>query len=124
MKHLIGRAFIFLGAKRDDAIYNPITRIIFPSSIKYVGSDIVDDREVKQLGLRNYRGQQIPKEVFENWYYTSISAELEGTNLEGIYLFRGDSVEPYMRIDPKELIGCFRHKSEALAKIWREEQER
>ncbi|MBO5413702.1 MAG: leucine-rich repeat protein [Clostridia bacterium] len=107
---------------REFAYKPAVANIIFlPSSIKHVGNNIVDGIRVNNLGLKNYRGQQIPEQVWKIWYHGE--GKEECTNLERIVLFKGDSMEPYMEIDPKKLIGI-PNKSEALAKMCMPNQER
>lgn len=115
----------------DCVVYSPATIVVIPSTVKKIGSYIVNRDYVKNLGLKNYKGQYIPYELFETWYkawYTStdtiysqhtyadyVDHRPEATTLENIYLFEGDSLEPSMRIDPKELFGS--NKSDKLRKI-------
>ena len=107
--------------------YSPATIVVIPSTLKEIGRHIVNTSYVENLGFKNYKGQEIPYELFENWYtpahtvherhtfadYTEFIPER--TTLENIYLFEGDSLEPCMRIDPKELFGS--NKSDKLRKI-------
>ena len=108
-------------------VYSPANIIIIPSTVNRIGGHIVADYYVKNLGFKNYKGQDIPYELFENWYtpeqvvrerdaFTDHTRIIpESTTLENIYLFDGDSLEPSMRIDPKELFG--NNKSDKLRKI-------
>ena len=107
----------------------PDTVLIIPSTVKKVGKQICikNGDIIRNLGFKNYKGQDIPYELFENWYtpeqvvrerdafadHTRIIPE--STTLKNIYLFEGDSLEPCMRIDPKELFGS--NKSDKLRKI-------
>lgn len=111
----------------DCVVYSHATIVVIPSTVKKIGSYIVNRDYVKNLGLKNYKGQYIPYELFETWYtpeqvvrerdafadHTRIIPER--TALKNIYLFEGDSLEPSMRIDPKELFGS--NKSDKLRKI-------
>lgn len=101
--------------------YAPAIIIILPSSIKHVGNNIVDGTQVNYLGLKNYRGQSIPEEVLKIWYHGK--GKTEYTNLKGILLFKGDSMEPYMEINSTKLIGI-PDKSKALYQITMPNQER
>lgn len=107
--------------------YSPATIVVIPSTLNEIGRHIVNTSYVNNLGFKNYKGQEIPYELFENWYTPAHTVHErhafadyvghipESTTLENIYLFEGDSLEPSMRIDPKELFGS--NKSDKLRKI-------
>ena len=51
--------------KNDDQLVKPITLIVFPSTIKIAGSDIVNmnTSDGCAIGFKNYKGQEIPYEI-------------------------------------------------------------
>jgi len=113
---------------RDERLRTPTNIIILPSSVNCVGANIVYGGQVTNLGLKNYKGQKIPQEVWDIWYREVRQDESrpwiqkERTLLKSIYFFEGDSLEPYKEIDPWRLL-C-QYKNYKLAEIYKEEQER
>lgn len=113
---------------QDESLRTPTNIIILPSSINCVGANIVNGHQVTNLGLKNYKGQEIPQEVWDIWYRKVCQDKSrpwikpEKTLLKSIYFFEGDSLEPYKEIDPRRLL--FQYKNYKLAEIYKEEQER
>lgn len=102
---------------------------ILPSTVKKFGSNMINTDLITKMGFRNYKGQDIPEDLFDmiwlvgkneliDWsFYKSDGLwPIDADPIRDIYLFEGDSMEPYMRIDATELMGA-NNKSDKLRKL-------
>ena len=122
--------FAFWGSHTDykEEAFASSNIVIIPSSVKKIGTHVVNPDYVKNLGFKNYKGQDIPKELLNTYYVgahtfaDSIIFVDATTKLDNIFLFAGDSLKPYMKIDPKHLIWA-KDKSAKLREIVQQMQE-
>ena len=131
--------FAFWGSRTDyeEKAFAISNIVIIPSTVKKVGNCIVNPYFVPHLGFKNYNGQDIPEELFsmyekgideilpnetiiimgDNTYEQIQEREkVKKSQFIDILLFQGDSFEPYMRIDAKEVSGV-KDKSAKLKEI-------
>lgn len=105
----------------DERLYSPSNIIILPHTIKKVGESIVNDQFVKNLGFKDYRGQDIPERLWVAWIGKEDNPRL-AESLEKIFLFRGDSLKPYMEIDTKRIKEAIVNRSEVLRELVAQKQ--